>query len=314
MEIIDRYIYMVTKQLPKNEKAGVEKELLLLIEARVAQAAVNLTEEEKVRLVLENLGNPVQLANQYRKQKRYLIGPKYFAAYLSVLKIVLFSIIIGFSVLYAIGLVFNPSEEILLPVLNYLNGLFQLGIQGVVWVTGIFAVLEYYQVKLEDQKVWKLENLPKRPSDKQRISRGETIFGLIFSTVFFIFLYPIFYPQQSSVSGDFALFDLTRLNQLKGLVLFLFFLGIFQEVLKLIWGRWNKRNVWIYLGITALSTGLTVYLIAYSGIWHQGMNQVLKESTGFSLEYFIQTVSVFIVIISLLDVGSVLYKGYLPQR
>jgi hypothetical protein len=84
MELIERYIYAVTKRLPETQREDVAKELRGNIEDMLSD---NPSQHE-VEGVLIELGEPSKLATEYRGKKRYLVGPEYFDQYVSVLKIV----------------------------------------------------------------------------------------------------------------------------------------------------------------------------------------------------------------------------------
>lgn len=104
--MIDRYIYAVTKELPKKLKNEIGSELKTLIVDMMDGMDHAFSEEEKSHKVVEELGNPKELANRYRGKKRYLIGPNYFEKYLFIMKIVVLSIFIGISVASGLGVVF----------------------------------------------------------------------------------------------------------------------------------------------------------------------------------------------------------------
>ena len=84
-DIIDRYIYDVVRRLPPNQRQDIERELRSLIEDMLESGPENRNVED----VLKELGNPLDLARQYRGDSQYLIGPENFDSYTFVLKIVL---------------------------------------------------------------------------------------------------------------------------------------------------------------------------------------------------------------------------------
>ena len=93
--MIERYIHAVTRELPEKSRKDTAEELRVLINYRLEKADKSLSEEEKINIVLKELGDPRKMADRFRGKERYLIGPKYFYKYLFVLKIVVLSIIIG---------------------------------------------------------------------------------------------------------------------------------------------------------------------------------------------------------------------------
>ena len=83
MKLIERYIYAVTKNLKGNKKKEVEKEL----KAIILDMLPDDYNKKEIKEVLENLGDPKLLAQNYSGKKNHLIKPKYFDSYLYTLKI-----------------------------------------------------------------------------------------------------------------------------------------------------------------------------------------------------------------------------------
>jgi hypothetical protein len=102
MDLIDRYVYAVTKNLPPKQRTDIEKELRTLIDDMVEECGEPGTYEGKVKNVLTGLGSPEKLADNYRDSKRYLIGPNYIDQYFMILKIVFAAVLIGVTVANAV--------------------------------------------------------------------------------------------------------------------------------------------------------------------------------------------------------------------
>lgn len=113
--MIDRYIYAVTKELPKKSRDDTADQLRVLINDKVDQVDDSLTEEEKMDRVLRELGEPKKLANTYRGRERYLIGPKYYDKYLGVVKGVVLSIFIGLSIATGLSVLFFRGSDATIP-------------------------------------------------------------------------------------------------------------------------------------------------------------------------------------------------------
>src|SRR5690625_2955474 len=146
--MIDRYIYAVTRELPRKHHNEIASELRTLIDDMIEGMDNHFSEEEKIEYVLRDLGNPKELAARYRGRERYLIGPNYYDKYILVMKIVIIAIFIGISIGTGFGVVFNVTNisEI---IWNYIGTLFSGILHGTAWVTGIFALLEYNQVSVK---------------------------------------------------------------------------------------------------------------------------------------------------------------------
>lgn len=85
MKLIDVYIQEVTRRLPVKMRKDIALELRSTIEDMLPAQY----EEKDAKEVLNQLGNPVSLANGYKDRPGYLIGPRYFDLYVSLLKIVI---------------------------------------------------------------------------------------------------------------------------------------------------------------------------------------------------------------------------------
>ncbi|GGD91477.1 HAAS signaling domain-containing protein [Paenibacillus nasutitermitis] len=188
MEVIDRYIYAVTQRLPKQQREDIKQELQSLIEDMLEERIPDgpIAKEDVERVLLE-LGHPNELAAKYRGYERYLIGPMLFDAYLTILKIVMASIAIGLTAVWAIE-TFVSHSGILDPIANYLTSLVSAAAQGFVWVTVIFAWIERRQrlnVAGNDSrnKAWKPSDLPPIPDAKTQIKRSGPISSIFFTIV-----------------------------------------------------------------------------------------------------------------------------------
>ncbi len=252
--LIERYLNAVAEHLPEDTREDVKKELRANIEDMLPE---NSTEED-VRRVLEQLGNPVGLAEEYRQTKRYLIGPSLYDSYISILKLVIGIAVIVFSFIWVIGNTAKPAFDIAKPpvdfITNFISGIISAAFNGLLqaflWVTVVFVVLE--RVGLREgqlpfgKKVWSVDDLPEVTlNDKGRISRGETVVGLIFSVAFTALL--VFQPQTfawygKTSSGMMLVTPLFDIERLRPFIFFIVVLAILQFVTciyKFIVMRWN---------------------------------------------------------------------------
>lgn len=191
MKLIDSYVYAVTGGLPEDTREDVSRELRANIEDMLPEHPT----ESEVCKVLEKLGDPRSLADEYSERKRYLIGPSLYDSYISVLKLVIFIVTIVFACITLLKWAVNPpangeffqmsiglfTDFMLTPIQGML--------QGFLWVTVVFAILERTGVNEGKipfvKKKWSPEDLTDIPlSKKRRISRIESVFSIFF-TVFF---------------------------------------------------------------------------------------------------------------------------------
>lgn len=252
MNLIDRYVYAVTKHFQKDTREDVGKELRANIEDMLPE---NYTDKD-VYQVLEELGSPRKLANEYNPQKRYLIGPGYYDNYLSVLKLVVgicVSVLVGISIIgFAIELPVDgyTNNNLIMLITDLISAVFDGAIQGALWVTIIFVILERSgaesgQVPFSN-KQWTPDDLPEYPvNDNKKISRGETILSMVLTVLFTAVIYvkpqliALYIKDDNGVLSATPFFNVERLQSY--LPIFFGFLiiqfGIF--IWKYITGSWN---------------------------------------------------------------------------
>src|SRR5688572_6124483 len=87
MEMIERYVYVVTHRLPEAQREDVANELRATIEDMAAdQAKGEPVTDTQIAAALEQLGDPGQLADKYTRPRGYLIGPAWYETYIKTLK------------------------------------------------------------------------------------------------------------------------------------------------------------------------------------------------------------------------------------
>lgn len=315
--MIDRYIYAVTRELPERSRKEVAVELRQLINGMIEGKEGTLTEDEKIDEVLRELGEPKQMANRYRGKERYLIGPQYFYKYLFVMKIVILSIIIGISVAAAIGAVF--SIESLTEVFgNYLISLFSAVLQGAAWVTVIFALFEYYEVSIEygtDEGVWEPSQLAVLPEKKALISRGESVFSIVISTVFLLLFFLLYerigiYYRTGSEFSFIPLFVSDQINPFRLFVFLIFTINIVVELIKIIRGRWTAKNAVIITILNVISAALFIHVIYNLDIWNNDFVLRFEEFIPITFDRAILLTALVIIIVTIGESTTALYKGF----
>lgn len=188
--LIDRYVYDVTRRLPEKSRPDVEKEL----RANIADMLPENATQEDIKSVLTSLGDPAKLSEQYRTRPRYLISPVLFDDYLTVLKLVIPILAVVMLTLHLFGaLTEKPIEDsfghVFVSILaGALGSLFTAVSNGFLWVTLAFALTEYFN-GMQKKKEWTLKDLPDiPPQNAVKISRSETIIGMVLSTLFLIMM------------------------------------------------------------------------------------------------------------------------------
>lgn len=326
-DMIERYVYEVTKRVPQNMREEIKLELETLIE--------DMREEENctVEQVLEKLGNPGDFAKKYRDDSSYIIGPDYYDNYIWIVKIGLLAI--GISAIVS-GIVhgLTGAEEFK----DFMQGFMREGITSVVTggctmvgvVTIIFAILERKKVKVDikpDTK-WSPSALPAVPDKKSLISRTDSVISIVFIIVFagvLVFVpevFGMFEQTEDGIRSISCIFNLEEWNRIVPFVVFTFGVCIFDEIIKLIYGQYCKAVMYSSIICNAISLASAFVLLKCMNIWNtqfgaEVLSQMEKSefSKGDILYYwgsdtFSNMIVGLIAAISCLEVVVTVYKTY----
>ncbi|MUK87885.1 hypothetical protein GMD78_05665 [Ornithinibacillus sp. L9] len=269
MEMIDRYIYAVTQKLPQSQREDIAEELRSLIGDMLDERVQgeNITDDD-VEEVLMELGNPRHLAQKYRGNKRYLIGPDFFDSYMLVLKIALISTFSVFTLGFIIQTIIDPVT-ILDHFIEYIVSLVTALPTAFGWTTFGFAIADYYgEIKAKDLEIgneWKPSDLPLIPDKKRQIKYYEPIIGIAFYIIVMImfgfsneyFGVWIFHDEFSGVV-PFLNEETYRTSLL--FIIVIMGIGIIKECLKLAYGKWTYKLV-VYTALVNLISFIAVFML-----------------------------------------------------
>lgn len=191
MELLDRYLQAVRFWLPRAQQndiiAELGDDLRSQIEEHESALGRPLNEDELVAL-LQQTGHPMRVAGRYQAQQS-LIGPLLFPLYQFVLKMVAFGYLAPWILVWVVLMLFMPSYR------ASHTGMALLGVWASFWtlafmlfgaVTIAFAILDRFQVRITWLNTWDPRKLPRVARRKDRVSRVESVFGLVFSVLFVI--------------------------------------------------------------------------------------------------------------------------------
>ena len=254
-DIINRYIYAVTKQLPRRLRADLEMELRGLIEDVLSERCGGAPpQDDDLHEVLSELGTPLQLAAKYDPNgEKSLIGPPYYTVYKNVLMVVWAAILIASCVVAVIDFIFGTQEIWYLWFMDSISGGVQRCIGGFALVTAVFAFMSHKKISV-DRVYSDLNELPPVPSKNEAISRTESIVGIVASVLMTTFLLGapnVFVVYIVEENRQFPIFNTSFLREYWYIVLFIAILGIADEIVQLIEGRYNKR-----VAISSVVTGI----------------------------------------------------------
>lgn len=267
MKLIDSYVYAVTEKLSEDSREDVSLELRTNIEDMLPENPT-LTD---VSAVLEKLGDPKALADEYSEKKRYLVGPGLYDSYISVLKLVVCIVTIVFACITLLKWAVNPpvngkfaqmSIQLFIDImLTPIQGI----LQGFLWVTIVFAILE--RTGVNDGKIpfvkkkWSPEDLTAIPvSKKRKISRIESVFSIFFTVFFTALVYfqseliGLYEKGDNGITLSTSLFVSERLKYYIPIIVIFAFIQLSILIWKFISMKWTPP----------LATANAIYNIALS--------------------------------------------------
>lgn len=254
-DLIDRYIYAVTKRMNPKIREDVKQELYGLVEDMLTERCGGMAPTEKdIRVVLTELGTPQEIYARYdENSNRSLIEAPYFGTYKLVCGIVLACTAIGMTVSSVI-IHFEEAQVWYESLLSWLALMWSGCLQAFAIVTLLFAFFSWRGIQLGEP--YNLDDLPPVPKKKQEISRGDCIFSLVFCAVFLtVFLaVPQYIFGYWGPDGVIPLFDVQILRQSWALILIFGLMGITRTVVRLTEGQHNRKE-WT---VTAVTNGIAV--------------------------------------------------------
>lgn len=268
-EMIERYIYDVTRRLPESERGEVKREL----ESSIADMLPENPSEQEIIDVLTKLGAPSILAEQYRQKPRYLISPAVYDSYISMLKVV--SLIVGLVCAFigAFSLIFSVNGS------WSVNGLFSRTIssavegalQAALWVTLGFVIVD--RSGAYKKQAWSVKDLPRMPKqDGVLISRAGTIVSMAL-TVFFTSIIIMMIVRGEwffvVVRGAEVINPFTQ-AALERSIPYLILLGVLALTAKgfmLYWGRWNVPMCVINAVHNLICVSVVIYMLHWSDLY-----------------------------------------------
>ncbi|NLT12456.1 MAG: hypothetical protein GXY06_08615 [Clostridiaceae bacterium] len=304
-ELTERYIYQVIRRLPKAQREDVAMELRELISDMA-------DEKGSVEAALIALGDPAEFAKKYTGDSNFLIGPNYYATYLTVLKIALMCTAISVFVIVLLQTVFEGysaseiadlSDGIQIGARAFSKSLGSM-ISSVIGVFGsvtlVFAIMERQKVDLDEVKekewttadlagkptgerhAWTPDQLTSVPSKKALLPRSESIVDIVFSIVLAALF--IFAPQifgmiwiNDDLVMEVSVFNLDKWNIILPFFLISLAIGLVDAILKLIIGRYNIK-VMVSTIITALVQSLiAIITLKVLPIWNPDFGNELQQ-------------------------------------
>ena len=267
---IERYIYAVTKRLPEEVREEVKQEL----QANINDMLPKNPTDDDIEKVLRTLGHPRVLAKNYETKERYVISPWFYADYISTLKIVMTIVIsIYITIGFLNGIIHLEQNNLFMQIVDVWSKIFSNAFQGALvsfaWVTVIFWLIEHFARNSKCEDEWKLKDLPEIPkvNNKAKISKTESIIGLILGTVFSI-LFIIILMDYTDVIGIYddgvmitQIFNTAVTNTFIVFFIISAVISVVVSLLKIYYGEWKLNLTILYTAFEILSTVLFLIFI-----------------------------------------------------
>ena len=320
MKKIDIYIEECVRHLPKKTKEDVKKELQSEISEMVeAQISESVSQEEAIRKVLEELGDPKKLADRYLNKKSHLIGPQYYTTYLKVLKIVMVAVLIGLSVVSIVNIIFNALD--MQEIIQSFVGIFNAELQVFAWVTIMFMLVERAESETvthqdsEPDEKWSVKDLPNDiPSPKS--SWFEGLFGSIFAIVavvllnFRIELFGVYMFSENKAFDVVPLFNQATMSQWLPWVNAMLAIIVISNLLKVASIKFSKKKEWTIIFLQLISVMLFVWIVVSFDIINPTISQEIAANNEIFASMVDGLISSVVWVIVFINIAEVLYKTY----
>lgn len=308
-QLIERYVYDVTRRLPESQREEVKKEL----KANIQDMLPENPNEEQIKEVLQSLGHPRVLANSYRETKHYLISPEWMDDYLFVLRIVL--IILGIIGLLTglIGTLVNPestgvfaifAEVIGKTIASIIESLFS----GFAIVTLIFIGIE--RASKTRQLTLDFKRLPDLPKEKTRmIKKSGVIVSLIFTSIFgTIFLYLLSTHQLNAfwmndagdVTVSYALFNYSVTDVMLPILILSFLVSIAEHIFRLFKTNWDVQVYGVYSFAKVVSAVVAIIFLNQTGLISSEITDAVADVLSISQSALYDGISTALLVLSIL--------------
>lgn len=287
MELIDRYIYAVTKRLPKRQREDIDKELRSLFDDMISErCAKRAPDKSDIESIINELGDPARLAAKYRDDKGYLIGPDYYYTYMYLLRIVVAAVAFGTGLAATINIIASGQTDIAEGISEIIASVISGAFQGFAWLTVIFAINERFLNKKVDLKKdgWNVSELPEIPKKEETIKPADPVAGIIFSIIFLVIfsfgsrLFGIYSFNGDGTLSIIPVFSDDGILKFIPFIIALCCLSILKESMKLIIGRWNLMLGGVTVVLNIVSLVLCISIFTNPSVWNPNLARDLYEA------------------------------------
>lgn len=272
-DLIERYIYAVTKRMSLKIRNDVADELRTLIydtiDERYNDKEITLKD---VKIVLMELGSPNQLYEKYdNSSDKCLIGQPYYNYYKDILKIVLISTIFGII----LSCLINIENQ---TISKFISDIIFAAILSFSFVTLIFIFMYKFNIDFLNNDI-DFDKLPKLPNNNIKTNKYFSLLSILFAVIFLSLF--ILSPSIFSFNIDGKFINLFNTDIIKSSYLFAVFfivLLIFREIIKIVDNNYNIRNTILFIAINIFSAVVSfVWFFNYNLINEVFINSLIKN-------------------------------------
>ncbi len=294
MDLLERYLFAVSQQLPRNMREDVTAELRSLLLDMIENKG-DVADDTAVVAILQEFGSPDAVAASYRPQPQYLIGPDFYPGYLKIVQIVTGAMSIAFFVLFILSLINGGRGWLALgqTFIDIFPSYISTLLTGVGMVTIIFALLERYApdtaVSLNaelatEEAEWDPRQLPAISPDRQ-IDRFELITEIIFTFLAMVFVNSIVRQYGVVILDDGTWRPLPILAEgFNAVILPLLNIVWISEILFNLYllrqKEWTRPARWLEIAVLSLDVAVVGLIIA--NLPFVELNEALLSAAGWS--------------------------------
>ncbi|WP_157150025.1 hypothetical protein [Brachyspira sp. SAP_772] len=298
-DLIERYIYAVTKKMSLKIKNDVADELKTLIydtiDERYNDKEITLKD---AKIILMELGSPNKLYEKYdNSSDKCLIGQPYYNYYKDILKIVLISTIFGTG----LSCLINIQNQ---TVSKFFSNIILASILSFSFVTLIFIFIYKFNINFFDDDI-DFDKLPKLPNNNIKTNKYFSLLSILFAVIFLSLF--ILSPSIFSFNIDGKFINLFNIDIIKSSYLFAVFfivLLIFREIIKIVDNSYNMRNTILFIAINIFSAVISfIWFFNYNLINEVFIDSLIKNaSNNFILSIFsnFQMFCFFMILLALI--------------
>ncbi len=322
--LIERYVYDTIQRLPETDREKVKTALISRIDSMLKE---NPTDDEVLK-TLHSLGDPSEMAEQYRTNKRYLISPAVFDDYLRAWKLVGFilftAVLIASLIADIITITEKPSITALLIAIS-LSCLKSICIAALISFTTVtigFAVYEYVR-RRKSRASWSATNLPEMPRQVRKILRRPVAVSLVLSIILNIIWVTVMirFPQYLAWYDNgkpvVALFQSHILITLVPFVISLAISSWMVSIGKLVYGYWNIPLASLNAIYNIGNTAYIIYFFNYAGVFNEAfiakMARLFSVTKTVAMNVFEKgafILSAIILVVMIWDTVDCYYRAY----